>query len=149
MYNAVCTATADGGMAKRLPGGRLRLRHARACAVLDAGVPGKVEHCLAVFLERLPRQDLGEEVGGVMLGADVGDGDDAGTPELAHLEHLPVDVAGVLGGGEAVAEVVRGLVVGEHLDGSVLLMPDERESGGDMQELDGALGQGVELGLAR
>ena len=90
-------------VARRLPGRRLRLRHARARAVLGAGVPGKIEHGLVVLLERLPRQDLGEEVGGVVLGADVSDGDDAGASKLAHLEHLPVDVGAVLGGGEAMA----------------------------------------------
>ena len=82
------------------------------------------------------------------VGADVGDGDDAGASKLVHLEHLRDNVAGVLGESEAMAEVVRGLVVSEYLNGGVLLVPDEREVGGEVQELDGALGQGVELGLA-
>ena len=46
------------------------------------------------------------------------------------------------------AEVVRRFVVGEYLDRRLLLMTDEVEHGRDVEELDGALGQRVQLGLA-
>ena len=72
--------------------------HAGTQAVLDAGVAGQVEDRLAVFLERLPGEDFGEEIGRIVLGADVRDGDEAGAAELAHLEHLAVNVPRVLGG---------------------------------------------------
>ena len=55
-----------------------------------------VEHHLAVLLERLPLEDLGEEVRGVLVGRDVLHLHDAGTPHLAQLEELAVDVAGML-----------------------------------------------------
>ena len=46
------------------------------------------------------------------------------------------------------AEIVGGLVVSETLDGGVLHMANECEHGGYMEDLDGKLGQRVQLGLA-
>ena len=102
-----------------------------------------------MLLEGLPREDLCEQVRRVVFGADVGDGDNAGAAQLTHLEHLTVDVARVLRRGEAVAQVVSGLVVREALDGRFLLVTDVRKHGGDVDELDSTLGQRVQLGLAR
>ena len=65
------------------------LRHPGAHAVLNAGVAGQViQDRPAVLLEGLPGQDLREEIRGVMLGADMRDGDNAGAAQLAHLKHL-------------------------------------------------------------
>ena len=47
------------------------------------------------------------------------------------------------------AEVVGSFVVGKALDGGVLHVTDVREHSRDVEELDGALGQRVQLGLAR
>ena len=71
--------------------------------MLDTGVSGQVQDDLAVLLEMLPREDLREQVRRVVIGADVGDGDDAGAAQLPYLEHLPVDMARVLRRCEAVA----------------------------------------------
>jgi len=49
-------------------------------------------HELAVLLERLLVEDLGEEVGRVLGGGHVRDGHDGEAAELAHLEELAVDV---------------------------------------------------------
>ena len=78
---------------------------------------GKIEHRLAVLLERLPCKDLREQVGRVGLAGDVAHVHHARAAELAHLEQLPVDVARVLGRGVAVAEVERRLAVGADLHG--------------------------------
>ena len=68
-------------------------------------LPGAgVEHHLAMLLERLPLEDLGEEVRGVLVGRDVLHLHDAGTPHLAQLEELAIDVAGMLHAREAMAE---------------------------------------------
>ena len=53
--------------------------------MLDAGVAREIQNSLAVLLEGLPRQDLREEVRGVVLGIDARDGDNASATQLAHL----------------------------------------------------------------
>ena len=48
---------------------------------------------LRCFLEGLSGQDLSEEVRRIELGAHVCHGDNSGAAQLAHLEHLAVDVS--------------------------------------------------------
>ena len=115
--------------------------------MLDTSVSGQIEDDLAMFLEGLPGEDLREQVRRIVLGANMGDGDNAGAAQLAHLKHLTVDVAGVLRRREAMAQVVGGLVVGEAFDGRLLMMADMREHGGDVDELDSALSKRVQLSL--
>jgi len=81
----------------------------------------------------------------------VRDGHDAEAAELAHIEEVAVNVARVLSRVEAVTEVVGGLVVGVDLDRLVDLVAQEPQQTGDVQQLDGTVGQrdGDELGLAR
>ena len=92
---------------------------------LEAAPPWEVHCHPPVLLKGLARQDLREEVRGVVVGRDVLDGHDPSASQLAHLVELAVDVPRVLRAGEAVAEVVRRLAVRAHLDGPRLLVPDE------------------------
>ena len=55
-----------------------------------------VHHKGAVLLERYARENLGEEVGRVVLGRDVGHGDEVRAAKLPHLEELTVDVTRML-----------------------------------------------------
>jgi hypothetical protein len=71
--------------------------------VLDAGVAREVEYRLAMFLEWLPAEHLCEQISRVGLTGDVAYDDATGPTQLAHLEHLPVDVPRVLGGRKAMA----------------------------------------------
>ena len=87
---------------------------ALAPRVLGANVPRRIEDELAVLLERLPLQDLREQVRGILVGRDVLHLNDAGTPHLAQLEQLAVDVASVLRARVFVAQLIRALVVGLH-----------------------------------
>jgi len=106
-------------------------------------------HKLAVLLERLLVEDLGEEVGRVLGGGHVRDGHDAEAAELAHLEELAVDVARVLSRVEAVAEVVGGLVVGVDLDRLINLVAQKPQQTDDVQQLTSTVGQRDELSFAR
>ena len=109
-------------------------------------VAGQIQNELAVLLERLPRQDLGEEVHGrIRVAGDVPHRDDAST---AHFPQLAIDVARVLRGREAVAEVVRCLAVRAHLDGVRRLVAEKVDHGDHVQQLDGAIAQRNQLGLA-
>ena len=56
-----------------------------------------------MFLERLTTKDLGKDVSRVLVRCDVFHFDHAGTAELTHLEHLPIDVARVLSGRKVMA----------------------------------------------
>ena len=64
--------------------------------MLDACVTSEIQHRLPVLLERLPGQDLREQVSRVRGARDVADHDTASAAKLTHLEELAVDVAGVL-----------------------------------------------------
>ena len=57
-----------------------------------------------MLLERLPREDLGEQVRRVVRSADVLHVDEAQPAQLPHLEELAVDVPRILRRGEAVAQ---------------------------------------------
>ena len=59
---------------------------------LNAGVSCGVHDELAVLLEWLPREYLGEQVSRVVLTWYVTNNDTACTAQLAHLEHLTIDV---------------------------------------------------------
>ena len=61
--------------------------------MLDAGVTREVQHKLAVFLEQLLAQDLGEQVSGVGFARDVVQGHAPSPTQLTHLKHLSIDVA--------------------------------------------------------
>ena len=92
--------------------------------------PGRFRTVLRCFPnEGLPGQDLSEKVREVVFSAYMRHSDNASAAQLAHLEHLAVDMSRVLCRREAMAEVVSGFVVGEALDGRVLLMANERERG--------------------
>ena len=106
-----------------------------------------VEHHLAVLLERLPLEDLGEEVRGVLVGRDVLHLHDAGTPHLAQLEELAVDVAGMLRRGILVAQLPRPLVVGLDHYVALALVADELQKGDNVDHLDSALRKRHELRL--
>ena len=66
---------------------------ARATRTLHSISRREVEHRLAMALERLPGEDLCEEVSRVGIGRHVLHSDGAGAAKLPHLEKLPVDVA--------------------------------------------------------
>jgi hypothetical protein len=66
--------------------------------VLDAGVAREVEYRLAMLLEWLPAKHFREQISRVGLAGDVAYNDATGPAQLAHLEHLPVDVTRVLRG---------------------------------------------------
>ena len=70
---------------------------ALAPSVLDTSVTWKVKDKLAMFLERLPREDLREQVSRIQLGRNELHVYNAGAAQLAHLEHLAVDVTRILG----------------------------------------------------
>ena len=120
-----------------------------APSVLDASVTRQVQDGLPVLLERLPAQNLREQVGGIRVARDVAHDHLARTTQLAHLEHLTVDVTRVLRGGEAVAEVIRRLAIGADFDSIRSIMAEEVDHGDRMQQLDRTIGQRDELGLTR
>ena len=60
--------------------------------MLNAGVTREVQDGLAVLLECLPVEDLGEQVGWVRHTGNMAHGDAAGAAQLAHLEHLTIDM---------------------------------------------------------
>ena len=62
-------------------------------------------------MERLVVERLGEQIGGVLVGLDQGDGRAAEVLELAHLEGLALHVTSALRDGGLVAAVVRRLGV--------------------------------------
>ena len=49
-----------------------------------------------VLLERYARENLGEEVGRIILGRDIGHGDKVRAAKLPHLEELTIDVTRML-----------------------------------------------------
>lgn len=65
-----------------------------------------------MFLERLAAEDLGEDVSCVLVRCNVFHLDHAGAAKLAHLEHISIDVARMLSGCKAMAQVVCPFVVG-------------------------------------
>ena len=86
---------------------------------LRANVAWGIENELAVLLEWLPRQNLGEEVSRVRVTRDMASSHHPSTPQLTHLEHLAIDVAGVLGRREPVAKIVCCLAVSADFDWSL------------------------------
>ena len=72
---------------------------------------GQVHHAPPVLLKGLARQDLREEVRGVVVGRDVLDGHDPSASQLAHLVELAIDVARMLRSAEPVAKIVCASVV--------------------------------------
>ena len=117
---------------------RIRRKRAAKSAILGAvdGMRSSLDDLLAANERRHQDQQPAAE-------------DDAGAAQLPHLEHLAVDVPRVLGGGEAMAEVVRGLAVGACLDSTVDRVSEELDDLDHVQELDGQIGERDELGLAR
>ena len=99
-------------------------------------------------IERLPLKDLGEEVRGVLIGRDVLHLNDAGTPHLAQLEELAIDVAGVLRRRVLVAQLPRPLVVGLDHYVALALVADELQEGDNVNHLDSELRERHELGLS-
>ena len=64
---------------------------------LISRIPGAgIEHHFAMLFEGLTLEDLGKEVGSVLIGRDVLYLHDAGAPHLTQLEQLAIDMAGVL-----------------------------------------------------
>ena len=90
-----------------------------------------------MLLEQLPREDLGEYVRRVVVSGHVSHADAPSAAQLAHLEQLPVDVPRVLSRGEAMAEIIRPLVVHR----TIQLVPlDTRRSRRYLLPLGAALG---------
>ena len=77
-------------------GNRAPGRDGGATSVLHARVARDVEGDLAVLLEWLSAEDLGEEFRRIFVGRHVVDGDFAGPTELPHLEELTIDVTRML-----------------------------------------------------
>ena len=100
-----------------------------------------------MLLEWLPLEHFREEVCGVLSGLQVLDRDHAGAAQLPHFIELALDVTRVLGGGVAVAKVVGTLVVRLDLHGPVELVANELQQPDDMDELDRARSEGVQLRL--
>ena len=68
-----------------------------ACAVFcNATTSWQVQDEFPVLVKKLPRQDLGEDVGRIRLASDVAHVDDACTTQLTHFEQLAIDVTRVL-----------------------------------------------------
>ena len=102
-----------------------------------------------MLLEHLPAQHLREQVSWVEIRRDMLNFDLTSASQLSHLEHLPIYVTTVLSGCHAVAQVMRCLVVGEHLHRLRDLVPDRVQHADDEQQLNGAVGECNEFGLAR
>ena len=94
------------------------------------------------------REDLREQVRRIVVRRHVADDDLARAAHLPHLEELAIDVARVLRGRESVAKVVGALVVRIDVDRPLLLVSDEEEELSDVDELDRAVGERDQLGLA-
>ena len=60
-----------------------------------------------MLLERYARENLGEEVGRIILGRDIGHGDKVRAAKLPHLEELTVDLWGATRGPAARGRPVR------------------------------------------
>ena len=100
-----------------------------------------------MLLERLPLENFGEQVRGILVGRDVLHLNDAGAPHLAQLEELAVDVARVLRARVLVAQLVGALVVGLHYHVTLADVADELEEGDDVDHFNGALRERDELRL--
>ena len=84
-------------------------------------VSGLVHDELGVLLEDLATQDLGEEVGRILVGRDVLHVGEAGPSKLPHLEELAIHVSRVLRGSVPVAKVICSLTVGTNLNGFTVI----------------------------
>ena len=71
----------------------------------------EVHHATTVLLKLVTAEDLGEQIGRVVLGRYLLDDDDAGAAQLAHLEQLAIDVPCVLRRREAMTQVVSSLII--------------------------------------
>ena len=91
--------------------------------MLDSSVASEIEHRLPVLLERLPRQNLCEEISRIRLTWDVSHVDTPSAAQLTHLEELAIDVTRIGSGCEAVAQVISGFAVGVDLDSIRRLVP--------------------------
>ena len=109
---------------------------------------GQVHHAPPVLLKGLARQDLREEVRGVVVGRDVLDGHDPSASQLAHLVELAIDVARMLRSAEPVAKIVCTSVVRADLDGALHLVAQRGQHAAHADQLDRALGECHELGAA-
>ena len=74
--------------------------------------------------------------------------DHPGPTQLAHLEHLAVNVAGVLAGSKSVAEIVCSFVVSEHLNGLAGIVAQVDKDADGKHEFDGAVRKGNQLRFA-
>ena len=101
----------------------------------------EVQHGATVLFEELARKDFREDIGRVLFGRDVLHGHHAGPTQLAHLEHLAVDMARMLCGRESVTEVVGPFVVRSNRDRAVTAKPDMGQHAVDVDELDRGLRQ--------
>ena len=80
---------------------------ALASGILDTGVTWEIKDKLAMLLERLTGEDLGEQICRIGLARDMLQLHASSAAQLAHLKQLPVDMAGVTGSGIAMTQVVR------------------------------------------
>ena len=88
---------------------------ALASSVFDTGITWEIKDKLAMLLERLTGEDLREQICRISFARDMLQLHTPSAAQLAHLEQLPIDVAGVTGSGIAMTQVVRSLAVCAHL----------------------------------
>ena len=74
---------------------------ALASGIFDTGITWEIKDKLAMLLERLTGEDLREQICRIGLARDMLQLHTPSAAQLAHLEQLPVDMAGVTGSGVA------------------------------------------------
>ena len=72
---------------------------ALASGVFDTGITWEIKDKLTMLLERLTGEDLREQICRISFARDMLQLHTPSAAQLAHLEQLPIDVAGVTGSG--------------------------------------------------